>query len=83
MNMTTNGDKFRFMATVYFEITPDEASAILMENDGLCSVCNWLADQKPMKEDMDSVSASSLKGALGKHLAERKIDERRQLTLQA
>ena len=82
-SMKPDSGKFKFLATVYFEIAPDEAAALLMENDGLCSVCNWLADHKPMKEDMDSCSASSLKEALGKHLAERKIDERRQLTLQA
>lgn len=74
---------FKFSAVVEFEIDPDTAAALLVELPYHPRVGEWLAEHHPIKEQESSYNAGNLKTALGRHLAETKVDECRQLTLSA
>lgn len=78
-----NPTQFTFQVIVDFKITVTEAAALLAENDGTPSVSEWLSKHTPEDEIMDTFNARALKEALGKHLAESKVQEARQLCMSA
>jgi hypothetical protein len=75
---------FTFSAVVLFEIDEDEAASLLAEERNGLPVNNWLASHSPVaEEEADLYNTSQLKTALGKHLAQRKIESTRLLTMPA
>lgn len=72
---------FKFSAVVNFEITVMEASRILACGDGGRSMAEWLGEHLPCPDRHEAYCESQLKSALGKHLADQRVEEARQLTL--
>lgn len=56
------------------------AAALLIESDPTLTVHNWLLSQSPSPQDEPySGNAEELRSQLGKYLAEKKVDQVRQL----
>lgn len=72
---------FKFSAVVEFEIDPDTAAALLVELPYHPRVGEWISEHHPIREQNCIYNAGSLKEALGRHLANNKVNECRQLTL--
>ena len=75
-------ETFRFSACVDFSIDEDTAAALLVEGtEGNKAVALWLSNNLPAIEEPCGVNARALKEALGHHLAKKKVDKVRQLTM--
>lgn len=80
----TPPNKIRFLATCFWLIDPEEAAQLLAENSNGAPVNEWLSQHPPIMDDaFDMLATGNLKSALGKYLAERKIEETRLLTMPA
>jgi hypothetical protein len=71
---------FQFSAVVIYEITVEDATSLLVENDGGKRTGEWLHTHCPILED-SSYNATNLRMALGVHLAKTRVEEARQLTM--
>lgn len=81
-------NKFKFQTTTDFEIDANEAAEILADPFPNRALSVWLNRTPPCPEDTDFHDSNQYRGfsldqllaAFGKHLAEQKIAERKQLT---
>lgn len=77
-NPQISNGTFRFTAAVDFEITPDAAASLLVESDPSRTVAAWLEARRPASAS-GYYNMNSLREAMGKYLAERKVCEARTL----
>lgn len=79
-NPQTPNGTFSFQAVVRFEIDPETAASLLVESDPTKTVHDWMRSQNPSPKDPPwSGNAEELRAQLGKYLAEKKVDQARQL----
>lgn len=79
-NQPIPNDTFTFQCVLRFEIDPETAANLLVESDPTETVYNWLLTQKPSSmDDAYSGNANNLKHDLGKYLAEKKVNQMREL----
>lgn len=71
---------FHFSAVVTFKIEESEAASLLVENGGDKAVGEWLSNHFPELEE-SYYNAEQVRASLGKHLANRKVEECRHLTM--
>lgn len=77
---SNTNDTFTFQCVLRFEIGPEMAAALLVGSDPTLTVHNWLLSQSPSPNDIPySGNAEDLRSKLGKYLAEKKVDQARQL----
>jgi len=73
---------FRFSAVVDFEIDEDAAAELLVEGtERNKALTEWLVKNHPAQEEPCSVNARALKESLGRHLAAKKVEACKQLTI--